>query len=105
MSRFYQLKNYEGLYLINKNGIVKNSNGDIIKPFINEDNYKRITLFKDGKKRNHYIHILVCNQFIPQIKGKKYVNHTDLNRQNNKVNNLEWVSHKENCQRRGQRTH
>ena len=40
MSKFYQLKNYEGLYLINKNGGIKNIKGDILSPFINQDNIK-----------------------------------------------------------------
>ena len=84
MSGFYQIKNYEGLYEINKLGVIKNSNRDIMKPLINEDGYLRLTLFKDGHKRNYFVHKLVCNQFIPKLKGKNFVNHKGLNRKNNK---------------------
>jgi hypothetical protein len=100
MKGYTPLKSYEGLYWINKKGKIKNQNGEIIKPFINEDNYLRITLYKNGRKRNYYIHKLVCQTFHKPIKGKKFVNHIDLNRQNNHYLNLEFVSHKENCNKR-----
>lgn len=42
------------------------------------------------------VHHLVAGAFIPAIKGKSFINHKDGNKFNNSVENLEWVSHKEN---------
>ena len=44
MKGYVELKGYEGLYEINRSGIVKNIKGDILSPFLNKDNYKKITL-------------------------------------------------------------
>lgn len=49
-------------------------------------------------KGGHYeqLHRLVALTFIQKVKGKNEVNHIDEDKSNNSVENLEWVSHKEN---------
>ena len=105
MNNYVPLKNYEGVYLINKNGKIKTIEGKIIKEWENFNDYMRITLFKSGKKKHHYIHRLVAKQFIPNPFPKKYneINHKDLNRKNNKISNLECCDHVYNCENRGPR--
>ena len=43
------------------------------------------------------IHRLVAEAFLPNPLGLRDVDHIDGNKSNNRVENLRWVSHKENC--------
>lgn len=43
------------------------------------------------------VHRLVALAFIPNPESKKCINHKDLNRANNNVDNLEWCTHSENA--------
>ena len=44
-----------------------------------------------------YVHRLVAEAFIPNPLGLRDVDHIDGNKSNSRVENLRWVSHKENC--------
>lgn len=70
----------------------------LIKPDIIHTGYLRVTLYKDGKTKNHYVHVLVAQAFIPNPEGKRQVNHIDGNKTNNRVENLEWLTPSENIQ-------
>ena len=61
------------------------------------DGYCRCSVQKlDGTWTSQSVHRLVAKAFIPNIENKQAVNHIDGNRQNNKVENLEWVTPREN---------
>lgn len=96
--------NYSNYFISNK-GRVKNLKGNIIQPFYkgNEYNpnnrYVSITLHDDNhNKHNELVHRLVAMIFIPNSDpaNKIEVNHKDGNRQNNNIENLEWVTPVEN---------
>jgi uncharacterized protein YktA (UPF0223 family) len=61
-----------------------------------DDLYILYYLKKDGKRYFGKAHRLVAFAFIPRIEGKNFVNHKDCNPKNNNVENLEWVTHREN---------
>lgn len=71
----------------------------IIKGSINSRGYINISLRDKNNKRKSYLaHVIIAKTFLPTINNKNCVNHKDGNKLNNKVENLEWVNHKENTQ-------
>jgi hypothetical protein len=71
----------------------------IIKPIANKYGYLKVRCSIDScKVKNIYIHKLVARYFVNNLDNKPQVNHIDGNKTNNNVNNLEWVTAKQNVQ-------
>ena len=88
-------------YQVSNFGRVRNcTTGRILKPGDDCRGYLKVNLYKDGKRKNHKIHILVANEFIEKPDGKTCVDHIDKNRLNNIVENLRWVTRSENDRNR-----
>lgn len=68
----------------------------LLKQRLNKDGYPTVTLGFHSKRTRVKVHRLVAIAFIPNPLNKKEVNHIDFDRTNNKVENLEWTTHKEN---------
>ena len=88
-----EIKEYEGKYWVSNLGRVK-SKRKILKPINGE--YLHVGLSKNGIQVTKLIHRLVAETFIPNSNNLLQVNHKDENKHNNNVNNLEWVTFKEN---------
>lgn len=71
--------------------------GQILRQ-IENDSYLYVGLSKQRKLHQLAVHRLVAAAFIPNPENKAEVNHKDLNKQNNNVENLEWVTKSENMQ-------
>ncbi|MED1287338.1 HNH endonuclease [Bacillus mycoides] len=90
---------YEGEYEISNYGRVKslkNNREKILKTFKGHRGYERINLMKHRKLKQVFVHRLVAEAFIEVIKEGLYVNHIDGNKTNNRVENLEIVTQREN---------
>lgn len=85
-------------YTINEDGDVysfyKRGN---LKTHLNHKGYLRVTLSINGKGKAFFLHRLVLMAFSPTTNMELLeVNHKDGNKLNNSLNNLEWVTTKEN---------
>lgn len=90
------IKGYEGKYAVTSCGKVWSYKSQkFLKPFTDKDGYLLITLY-NGKAKTFTVHRLVALAYIPNAENKPQINHKDENRQNNSINNLEWVTAKEN---------
>ena len=83
-------------YEISDEGQVRNKKtGKILKGIPDKDGYLRVHLYNPIK--NFYVHRLVAQAFLDSPKeNQTEVHHKDGNRQNNNINNLEWVTPAEN---------
>ena len=85
-------------YMVSNYGEVKNIKTNLVlKPYVTKRKYVYVNLRKENKSYNVQVHRLVAKAFIPNLQIKPCVNHIDYNPSNNKVDNLEWVTHSENC--------
>lgn len=64
--------------------------------FSERSGYFVVNLRKNGIRHSKQVHRLVAEAFLPNIYNKEVVNHKDFNRKNNCVDNLEWLTQKEN---------
>ena len=90
------IEGYEGLYAVTEDGQVWSYRSQkFLKPWI-ANGYYQVTLSKNGEKKKHKIHRLVAIIYIPNPDNLRDVNHKDENKLNNCLDNLEWLSHKDN---------
>lgn len=100
---------YEGLYEVSDLGRVKTLKRSYTSTFgtvnlkekirvlsLLPNGYLQLTLHKNGSKTHFLAHRLVALSFIPNPENKPCVNHKNGIRNDNRIENLEWVTSKEN---------
>ena len=103
------INGYEGLYFARDDGKIfaypKKTRKEIrevkASPHRKYSSYLRVSLYKDGKTKSHFVHRLIAESFIINSGDKPCVNHIDCNRHNNDASNLEWCTHQENSDHAG----
>jgi hypothetical protein len=92
-----EIEGYEGLYKVSNHGRVWTIKRNHEKKPVIVKGYFMVSLSKDNKKKLLAVHRLVAKAFIPNPRNKREVNHLDEDKQNNHVENLRWVTPKENA--------
>ena len=91
------IKGYEGLYAITTEGDVYSYKyKKFLKPRVNHKGYLYVNLWKDGKVKTYSLHRLVAEAYIPNPDNLPQVDHIDENKTHNYVNNLQWITHRDN---------
>jgi len=99
------IKKYEGLYEVSNHGKVRSierhdslgrlNKGKLLCPSSSRK-YKHVALSKDGTPKHFLVHRLVAIAFIENPFNYGCVNHKNENSHDNRVENLEWCTHKYN---------
>lgn len=109
---FLEIKDYENLYQISNFGntkslfkkrpcgkhknILRVYDEVILKTFTDKRSYVYVSLTKNGKTIKYLVHRLLAQTFIENKNNLPYVNHINGIKNDNRVENLEWVSAREN---------
>ena len=80
---------------VRKNGRYDNRRGKKLSPKIDKYGYEKVSLTNNGKRKEYSVHRLVAMAFIPNLENKPTINHKNGIKTDNRIENLEWATHKE----------
>lgn len=97
-----EIKGFEN-YTINDSGdnyktVYSLKNQKYLKPHIANNGYYCVSLSKNGKVKLCTLHRLIATHFIDNPDDKPCIDHINGCRTDNRVQNLRWVTHKENME-------
>lgn len=93
------VKDFPG-YRVTSDGLILGSRfGKPLKQFKDKNGYPRVGLSRDSITSSVRVHRVVAEAFLDNPKGLLQVHHKNNDRSDSRVQNLEWVSAKENIHR------
>lgn len=100
MEVFKDIKSNPSYQISNFGRVWSKKSNRCLKPQKDNCGYLRIQLYSgNGQVRTEKVHRLVAIAFLDNPNNLPEVNHINHIRDDNRVENLEWVSHKTNCEK------
>ena len=110
MEHWLPVSGYEGYYeisddgrvrsvprdVVKSNGVIQHRKGVVLAAKQSSDGYLSVTLCKEGSSKTYKIHRLVFEAFARPLEFDEEVDHIDFNRKNNKLENLQALTHRAN---------
>lgn len=114
METWLDVVGYEGFYEVSSLGRVRSAprvagrgfgrggcrpiSATILKPWPDKNGYAKIVLCVDNKRKSISVHRLVAMAFLGEQPDRPFVNHKNGRTDDNRIENLEWVTSSENTQ-------
>jgi hypothetical protein len=97
MKEKWMLIEFNNMYAVSNTGKVKNvRTNQLLKQVLGNRGYLRVSLINNKIKKTFLVHRLIAMSFLENTDNKPYINHLDGNKLNNRLDNLEWCTEKEN---------
>jgi hypothetical protein len=98
VDQFGRVYGLDRVITVNDNGRVYNKpvKAGLMKQHMHSNGYKVVSLTKNGKTKNCYVHRIAAEAFIPNAESLPMVNHKGEDKTNNFVENLEWCTNEYN---------
>lgn len=103
---FRWVKNFEYLYVVSNKGVIisfpnrdrfgRYHQSHILPKRLSKQGYEIVSLSKNGKVFTCKVHRLVAEAFIPNPDNRPCIDHINTVKTDNRVENLRWVTYKEN---------
>lgn len=90
------VENYRGLYWVNRRGIVRSLRRNPLSQKLTNKGYYEACLCKENKKKSVLVHKMVARAFIGVRPLGYDINHKNGVRNDNRVENLEYLTRSEN---------
>ena len=92
-----EIKGFNNYKVSNFGRLISIKTNKILKPTDNGRGYLRFSLLgDDNNKHTVYLHRIIAEAFIPNPDNKPCIDHINTNKQDNRIENIRWVTYKEN---------
>jgi hypothetical protein len=86
------IKDYEDYKIFDDGRVFSNKRNRLLKGCKDTKGYMMVGLMKNGKEKKYKIHRLVAEHYIPNLNNYPQVDHINRIKNDNRVENLRWVT-------------